>query len=575
MCPIRFQRVRTPRPRAIAPGTTARALLAVTVAVLLAGAPTAGAQPPNQSIPLLTGSASQIVALGNIATEIESEDPSLASRSDSLRPRFLPLPPPELRAHPHNLGALVNSSGTELGPVISPDGRTLYFTRGGARGNQDIWYSRVDSLGMWSQASRMPDPLTNAYNNFVESVTPDGNTLLVGGRYLGNKTIVSGAALSHRTRDGWSTPEPLRIRNYYSRSRSVSSCLGSDGGTIIMSLDRDGGRGRQDLHVSFRTPNGEWTEPMNLGAMVNTSEVDFAPFLAADGVTLYFASKGHRGYGDADIFVTRRLDSTWQTWSTPTNLGPTINSDAWDAYYVIPASGEHVYYGSANNAIGESDIVRVPLPKDVRPQPVALVSGRVVDRRTNEPLAATILYETLPNGIEAGTARTDPRTGSYAIALPAGQAYAFRAEADGYLGIGDNVDLTSLDSYTERSTDLAMIPFEEGQVITLQNLFFDSGESNLRSESFPELERLAGLLVVNPTLEIEVSGHTDGVGSAVANERLSDARVASVVAWLVAQGVPQARLHSARYGESKPIAPNDSDEGRQRNRRVEFTIVRR
>lgn len=495
-------------------------------------------------------------ALGSIVSEIESEEPA-----------------PMIR--PQNLGPSVNSRGTELGPVISPDGRTLFFTRGGARGNQDIWFSRADTSGGWSPATRMPEPLTNPYNNFVESVTPDGNTLLVGGRYLANRSTVNGLALSHRTRDGWSAPASLRIANYYSRSRSVSSCLGSDGGTILMSLEREGGQGKQDLYVSFRRGDDQWSEPMGLGPMINTTEVDFAPFLAADGVTLYFASKGHSGYGDADIFVTRRLDSTWRNWSTPANLGPTINSGEWDAYYVIPASGEYVYFGSSSNAIGESDLVRVSLPKEVRPQPVALVSGRVVSSETNEPLEATIRYETLPDGIEVGTARTDPRTGNYAIALPAGRVYAFRSEADGYLGISDNVDLVSLDAFVEQSRDLAMVPFEEGQVIALRNLFFDFAKSNLRPESFPELDRLANLLDANPTVEIEISGHTDGIGSAAANERLSDARVASVVDYLVAQCVDSRRLFAIRYGESHPVAPNETDEGRRRNRRVEFRITKR
>jgi len=496
------------------------------------------------------------MAIGDIVSEIESEDPSARHR-------------------PQNLGPSVNSRGTELGPVIAPDGRTLFFTRGGARGNQDIWYSHADSSGGWSPAVRMPEPLTNPYNNFVESVTPDGNTLLVGGRYLGNSSIVTGLALAHRTRDGWSTPEPLRITNYSSRSRSVSSCLGSDGGTIVMSLEREGGLGRQDLFVSFRGGDGGWSEPMSLGASVNTPDADFAPFLAADGVTLYFASKGHGGFGDADIFVTRRLDATWRNWTPPVNLGPTINSGEWDAYYVIPASGEFVYFGSASNAIGESDLVRVSLPASVRPQPVALVSGRVVNSETGDPVEATIRYETLPDGLEIGTARTDPRTGSYAIALPAGSVYAFRAEADGFLGIGDNVDVTTLEHFIEQSRDLAMVPFEAGQVIALQNIFFDFAKADLRPESYPELDRLAGLLEVNPALEIEISGHTDGIGSAVANERLSDARVASVVAWLVGEGIDAARLHTHRYGESMPIAPNGTDEGRRKNRRVEFRIVRR
>jgi outer membrane protein OmpA-like peptidoglycan-associated protein/Tol biopolymer transport system component len=546
---IRAHRMRMPSWLACPRAASHRALHALAFVSLLA----AGASPSHAQLSDSSSSAA-VIALGVIRAEAEQPLPTVV---------------------PQNLGPGVNTRGTELGPVIAPDGRTLYFTRGGAGGNQDIWSSTLDAEGRWTTAVRMPAPLTNAYNNFVESVTPDGNTLLVGGRYLANAAIVTGLSMSHRTRDGWSVPEPLRIRNYYSRSRSVSSCLGSDGETLVMSLERDSGRGRQDLYVSFRRADGEWSEPMNLGPTVNSGDVDFAPFLAADGTTLYFSSKGRGGYGDADIFVTRRLDSSWQNWSAPQNLGGAINSQTWDAYYVIPASGDYVYFGSSSNSIGESDLVRVPLPSDMRPRAVALVSGRVVNSVTNEPVAATIRYERLPDGEEAGVARTDPRTGRYAIALPAGEVYAFRAEAPEMLGTGSSIDLTSLDAFVETKEDLAMVPFEEGQVIGLANIFFDFGQSTLRAESYPELDRLVDLMNDNPTLEIEVAGHTDHVGSSTANARLSEARVGSVVTYLLGSGVAAARLHTNRFGETKPVADNVTNEGRQRNRRVEFRILRR
>lgn len=558
---------------------TARAVFSAIAAwlfALSAVAPSAYAQPSIEQSPIVVadpGSA-DLQALGLIEAELPEVTPDAPMLSATAATSLALSTSSERRLLPENLGPNVNSKGTELGPVIAPDGRTLFFTRGGSDGDQDIWFSRVDSSGEWSSAERMPYPLTNRFNNFVESVTPDGNTLLIGGRYLGYSAIVTGLAMTHRTLTGWREPEPLRIRNYYSRSRSVSSCLGSDGQTIVMSLDREGGSGQQDLHVSFQREGDEWTEPLNLGAVVNSNEIDFAPFLAADGVTLYFSSKGHGGYGESDIFVTRRLDSTWRSWSTPENLGPTINSREWDAYYVIPASGEYVYFGSVSNSIGQSDLVRVPLPKQVRPQAVALMSGRVINSKTNEPMEATIRYETLPDGAEVGIARTDPSTGSYAIALPAGKEYAFRAEAPGFLGVGSSIDLKLLDTYAEKQQDLSMVPMEMGSVIALQNIFFDFAQHELRAESFPELDRLADLMKVYPALEIEIEGHTDFVGTFWANVKLSEARVGSVINFLAQRGIDPCRLHENRLGESRPIAPNNTNEGRKKNRRVEFRIVR-
>ncbi|MBC8143933.1 MAG: PD40 domain-containing protein, partial [bacterium] len=481
MCNIRLSRVR------LHSSLTMHAFCVVVLASLFAmpgAAPSTLAQPSiENSIVVADPGEADVSALGLIEAEL-SPSPALAVTRDSSSLASFTLDltsASDRRLLPQNLGPNVNSTGTELGPVIAPDGRTLFYTRGGSDGDQDIWFSRVDSSGDWSSAERMPYPLTNRFNNFVESVTPDGNTLLIGGRYLGYSAIVTGLSMTHRTLTGWREPEALRIRNYYSRSKSVSSCLGSDGQTLVMSLDREGGAGQQDLHVSFRRDDGEWTEPLNLDTVVNTNAIDFAPFLAADGVTLYFSSKGHGGFGEADIFVTRRLDSTWRNWSTPENLGATINSDEWDAYYVIPASGEYVYFGSVNNSLGQSDLVRVPLPKAVRPKAVALLSGHVYNAKTNEPMDAMIRYETLPDGLEVGIARTDPKTGGFAIALPAGKEYAFRAEAAGFLGVGSSIDLKVLDTYVETRQDLTMVPMEMGQVVGLQNIFFDFAQSQLRA----------------------------------------------------------------------------------------------
>ena len=217
-----------------------------------------------------------------------------------------------------NLGPNVNSSYDEVGPVISPDGKTLYFDRPNHPenfGDDDIWVSELQANGSWSLGRNIGAPLNNADNNFVSSVTPDGNTLLLGNVYNRDGSMGPGVSIVRRTRTGWGTPQALKIRNYYSTASTANYSLANDGKTLLMAIQRNDSYGEMDLYVSFLQPNNEWSEPMNLGPDINSTGYDRTPFLAADGVTLYFSSDGLGGYGSSDIFVSRRLDSTWQRWS--------------------------------------------------------------------------------------------------------------------------------------------------------------------------------------------------------------------------------------------------------------------
>ncbi len=507
-----------------------------------------------------------------------------------------------------NLGPAINTRYNEIGPVISPDGRTLYFTRRGEHGDQDICQATMLPDGHWGVATVMPPPLSNSFNNYVEAVTSDGNTLLVGGRYMVDTGYIDGLMLTHRIPGGWSAPQPVRIADYHTDDPSVTHALSADGSVLLMSLDRSEGYGRQDIYFSRRRPDGSWSAPRNLGSEVNTDQMEFAPFLAADGVTLYFSSQGHTGYGDADVFVTRRLDATWTHWSEPRNLGPTINTPGWDGYYVVPASGDYVYFSTQMNAIGGTDIARASLPPEARPQPVALVRGRVTSSDDGRPVMAEIHYERIDDdgaddggerhghsstdaledagaeffrdssdglgdgGEDLGVAQTDPATGVYSITLPANGKYAIRAEFEGFIPVYREIDLRGDTVYSERHLDLTVVPAESGQRVRLRNVFFETGTAELRDESAVELDRLVRMLEKNPRMKIEIAGFADAIGDTESNRRLSEARARSVSAYLVNHGIDGARLSTRGYGEDHPIAPNATDEGRRLNRRVEFRV---
>ena len=300
------------------------------------------------------------------------------------------------------------------------------------------------------------------------------------------------------------------------------------------------------------------------------------PYLASDGETLYFSSDRPGGVGDNDIWKTRRLDKTWQKWSDPVNLGSPINTPEWDAFFTLDAGGEYAYMTTGLDTYGASDIVKIKLLEREKPDPVVLVSGNVYNAKTKQPLSASLVYETLPDGVEAGNAVSNPSDGAFKIVLPYNRNYSIRASADHFFAISENLNLDSLikAGYKEIHKDLYLVPIEIGQVIRLNNVFFDFDKWDLRPESYIELNRVVKLLAENPAIEIEMAAHTDSRGSDEYNFKLSDNRAKSVMDYIISKGIPVNRITSHGYGETKPVSTNDTDDGRQLNRRVEFTILK-
>ncbi len=497
-----------------------------------------------------------------------------------------------------SLGNMVNSEYNEINPVISPDGNTLYFSRvshpqntNGAKGSQDIWFSDLQN-GQWGLSRRMGSPLNREEYNCAYSITPDGNKLLIMGEYNNGTYETRGFSFSNRTANGWSQPQKLNIPNLGNMSKGVymAGFLSSDGKTLLMSFSEKKKGIKDNLYVSFLQKNGTWTEPESLGEDINTSEfTETTPFLAADGATLYFSSDRTGGLGSNDIYYTKRIDKTWQRWSKPVNLGPNVNTEGYDAYYSISALGDYAYMVSKKNTLGKGDIIRInlkgegglgepaaPVANTTAPEPVVLITGRVIDTKTGKPVSAKITYQTLPDGAEVGTAETNPITGEYKIVLPKGKRYALQAVGKDFIAESQNIDLTNVTDFKEmKGTDLKLVPLEVGQIGRLSNLFFDTNKSEYKPESVPELERIYLTFVENPKLVLEIGGHTDNVGTDAANIKLSQERADSVREFLIGKGIEPDRVQSKGYGETMPVQTNDTEEGRQANRRVEFKILKK
>lgn len=515
--------------------------------------------------------------------------------SDSNYPIVAFIPTPELLASgivTEVLDKNVNSDVNELNPILSPDGKTLYFSRtnhpdnaGGKKDKEDIWYSELGADGKWQLAKNAGAPLNNEYPNFVSAIsstTPDGKSVIM---LLGNKydekgdSKLAGVSMSSNVGGNWTKPVALKIEDDYNFHEKANYFLANNRKTLLMSVQRDDSRGDRDLYVSFMKADSSWSRPLNLGAMVNTAGEESAPFLALDDKTLYFSSNGFSGYGGTDIYVSKRLDDTWTNWSEPENLGPDINSPKEDLFFNIPSNSEYAYY-SRGVSDNNTDIFRIKLPIMRSPEIWVTVRGKLVDGKTGEPIGAKIIYERLPDGTDVGISQSDPKTGEYEIKLPAGHLYGIRAEADGHVSESQNLDLRDakgdkiITGQDFRLQPINVTPIDSGVTVTLNNIFFDFDQVTLKAESYSELDRVVKMMTERATMTIEIDGHADATGPEQYNLDLSKRRAAAVQKYLTGKGVDSSQVTIAFFGETKPLVPNTTKENRRKNRRVEFVIVK-
>jgi OmpA-OmpF porin, OOP family len=485
----------------------------------------------------------------------------------------------------------VNSEFTELNPILTPDGKTLYFSRknhpgnvGGVNDKEDIWYSELGADGKWTLAKNMGPQFNNESPNFVNAVsaaTPDGKSVIMflGNKYLENGKMLAGISMSNNINGSWTKPTALEIENDYNYNEKSNYFMANTRRSLLMSIERENSRGGRDLYVSIAKNDSLWGEPINLGAVVNTSGEETSPFLATDDKTLYFSSNGFSGYGGSDIYVSTRLDDTWTNWSEPQNMGPDINSKLDDLFFNIPASSEYAYY-SHSMTEENMDIFRVKLPVFKSPEPVILVKGTLIDSKTGKPIGAKIIYERLTDGKEVGIVYSNPETGEYEILLPAGHLYGVRAEAEGHISSSQNLDIRNIGKDTTvQHKDFTLDPIvvariEPNAIITLNSIFFAFNKATLKSESFPELDRIVDLMNKDKTMTVEISGHTDSTGPDDYNMWLSEWRATAVAKYVTQKSIEKGRVSITFFGETKPAVSNDTKAGRDKNRRVEFKIIK-
>ena len=342
-----------------------------------------------------------------------------------------------------------------------------------------------------------------------------------------------------------------------------------------MSRDNDP-YNQTNIFVSLLQEDGTWGPPIELGPTINTSLCDRAPFLHPDMKTLYFCSNGHGGLGEMDVYRSRRLrEDSWTEWSEPENLGKEINTIGDNCWYIISTDGQTAYYTARIDSTKE-DIYQLPLPAHLRPNKVATVSGVLTDKK-GQPLDAEIIWEDLSTHQRVGSSRSNPTDGSFFIVLPQGKIYGYYIDKDGFFPVAENIDLREEKDMVEVNRDIQVVTYQqmidEQIPMPLNNLFFPTGQSSVLPESQSELRRMAKI-IRDINAKVEISGHTDNVGNDNANQLLSEQRAKAVYEFLVNEGCDPKLLQWKGYGKNKPIADNQTEEGRQKNRRVELRFVK-
>lgn len=552
----------------------------------------------------------------------------------------------------------VNTFRHEAAPVVSPDGKSLYFfvqnhpeNTHGKDDTQDIWVSRKDENGVWSPAEHLTSPFNIHPSNQVFTILPDGGIFIKGGKRKGEK------GFSIVTANRQLIELDVKDFTKMNKGRFYGATMSADRRHIIIYFSEKPNSPYSDLYASHLQPDGSYSQPVMLKLSTNTDEV--GPFIGPDQKTLYFGSarQAPGRQGGVDIYKSTRLDESWMNWSEPVNMGKPINTGALDFYFTIDAEG-NIFTSRANKALEGAQLdLYMLVPKTFG----ITLAGTVYNQRTNDPLQADVeirlvdrdalklrsdetgkfeskfpevaeyavsaslegflpisesmklpllysdttihidipltpiakplvldgsildvkTHERIParldirlKGGSGAPGKIDAPDGSYQQGIEKLGWYIITASAEGYLNSIDSVWINDKD-VTPVTKDIMLQPIEVGVTVRLKNIYFDFDRTTLKNESFAELNKVVEFLKDNPSVEIEISGHTDNKGSDEYNENLSQGRSEAVVNYIISQGIDGYRLTAHGYGEAKPIDTNDSEEGRANNRRVEFTVMKK
>jgi outer membrane protein OmpA-like peptidoglycan-associated protein len=472
--------------------------------------------------------------------------------------------------NPMNLGDSVNTPRSEYLPCVTIEDSLIVFTRLVDGMREDFIESKITGNNQYSKWRTIPGALNEEPKKGAITLSPDGEWLIFAADFSGRGLGSFDLYITYWTNEGWSEPVNLgdKINTEF---WETTPSLSPDKRTLYFTSNRPGGIGGSDLYVSYMQPNGKWGPAENMGTVLNSAGDEMAPFIHADNQTLYFTSSGHPGYGGADLFISRK--QTDGSWSKPENLGYPINTIENDGSLAVAADGKTAYYSSnRSDSRGGLDLYTFELREDIRPYKTLYVKGNVFDAKTKQPVPATV--ELIDNSLNKALMKiqTDG-SGAYFITLPIGKDYTFTVNRKGYLYYTEQYSLSGKAADSTYQKDIALQPVTLNSTFVFNNIQFATGSFQLLPISLVELDRLLLVLQENPTLKIQISGHTDNVGRPDDNLKLSDNRAKSVADYLISKGIAANRLSWKGFGATQPIADNTTETGRAKNRRTAFTIT--
>lgn len=476
----------------------------------------------------------------------------------------------------HPLNDTVNRFVMQYFPVLTADQKQLIFTRragDGPNDDEDLVVSRRDEQGRWMAPESISKNINTPLNEGTCTISADGRRLIFtscsGRDGIGSCDLYQ----STKVGDVWTSPKNLG-RNVNTNEWESQPSLSADGRTLYFVSDRRSGMGRRDIWISTLDETGTWSKAVNAGHGINSSFDEISPFIHANDKTLYFASNGLPGFGGYDIFYTERDTAAW---GAPKNIGNLINDNEDQFSFFITADGQKGYYSHEEtlpSGFSRSKIYEVEIPPESQVKFRSnYVQGVIRDKVTQSPLAARIELYNIEKNSMVSLVASDSVSGEYLMVLTQGAEYALYVNKKGYLFKSYNFNYSEIRDFKPIVVNIDLEKASAGSMAILNNIFFDVDQYALKPKSLPELQKIVRFMNENPQIKVEISGHTDNSGQPAYNKQLSEKRASAVFQYLTEQGIDKNRLHPVGFGAEKPLASNDSEEGRQQNRRIEFRIT--
>ena len=517
----------------------------------------------------------------NMAVFLEKEklNSDLINKARALYPKliFADSSSKHLFVKPPQYLASLNSKFSEYLASVRADGNQVFFTRRSPRGDEDLFWSQRTDTG-WSEALPL-EQINTALNEGSPAISPDGKMLVFTS--CDRPGSFGGCDLYYSIWNNGDWSNPINLGDHVNTAAYESqACFADNGQTLYFTSNRKGTLGNNDLWYTHRKSDNSWSIPRNAGRMINTPGNEVCPFVHPNSQYLFFSSDTHPGMGGMDLFYSRIDDK--EEWTAPVNLGFPLNTRGDESSLIVFPDGKTAWMASdqkyLHNGLLDTDanldLYELQLPDALTIPPSTYVQISVLDEESNQAISAEVkILNKQKNEIffQGNTGEE----GSLLVSLPSGSDYALHVIKENYVFEPEQFQCNQRHSALHPmilKKFLKRIASLSNETVELKNLIFESGSAVLKDESRFELDALVKMLKENPEIQLLIAGHTDNVGNVLDNQKLSDRRAYSVVQYLISKDIASDRLEYAGFGESKPLHSNDTEEGRQANRRIEFTI---